>query len=382
MVGRSLECAVMMRALSDPVPADSRHSPEAEPGWVWGLSGRRILVAALLGVALGLGASASNAWPSALIYVLNAGWAWAGVMVVGGLFARTPLGGMVTALVAAAFANTAYYLGDSWWAGASRSGVVVERDSFMSALPEVGFWILVALVLAPGLGAVGALQRRRDLWGLLAVMVVPVGASVEMLLPRRWAETTATEESVVRWLVWIASAALITWALRRYMRWRGRKDMHDDQSHPRHARSQVAVTAILVVLSLAVGIAVVIVATGVLSPVQRGAGLTDTQKGASIIARVEVVDEGPEAGSARVTLTRAHTRDGADLPDFEFEIDQTRGVDWQAGNEYVVFLNATEPPRTYQLIPDQYAAIPIDEQGTVAVGLPDWLKASLDVQSP
>ena len=137
MVGGSLECAVMMRALSDPAPADSRHSPEAGPRWVWGLSGRRILVAALLGVALGLGASASNAWPSALMYVLNAGWAWAGLMVAGGLCARVPLGGMVTALVSASFANATYYLGDSWWAGASRSGVVIERESFMSALPGV-----------------------------------------------------------------------------------------------------------------------------------------------------------------------------------------------------------------------------------------------------
>lgn len=316
------------------------------------------------------------------MYVLNAGWAWAGLMVAGGLCARVPLGGMVTALVSASFANATYYLGDSWWAGASRSGVVIERESFMSALPEVSFWVLVALVLAPGLGVVGALQRRRDLWGLLAVMVVPVGASVEMLLPRRWGETTATDETVVRWLVWIASAALIAWALRRYLRWRGRKDMLDDQSHPRPARSQVAVTAFLVVLSLAVGIAVVIAATGVLSPVQRGAGLTDTQKGASIIARVEVLDEGPDAGSARVALTRAHARDGADLPDFEFEIDQTRGVDWQAGSEYVVFLNATEPPHTYQLIPDQRAAIPVDGQGNVPVGLPDWLETSLDVRSP
>ena len=349
---------------------------------MWGLSGRRILVAALLGVALGLGASATNAWPSALTYVLNAGWAWAGLMVAGGLCARAPLGGMVTALVAAAFANTAYYLGDSWWAGASQPGVVVERDSFMVALPEVGLWTLVALVLAPGLGVVGALQRRRDLWGLLAVAVVPVGASVEMLLPRRWGETTATEETVVRWLVWITSAALIAWALRRYMRWRGRKDMHDEQPHPRPARSQVAVTAILVVLSLAVGIAVVVAATGLLSPAQRGAGLTDAQKRASIIARVEVVGEGTEADSAAVTMTSGYFRDGADLPDFEFEIDEARGVDWQAGNEYVVFLNATEPPHTYQLIPDQYAAIPIDEQDSVPVGLPDWLKTSLDVRSP
>lgn len=120
MVGGSIECAVMMRAGFNPAPADSRHSPEAEPRWAWGLSGRRILVAALLGVALGFGASASNAWPSALTYGLNAGWAWAGLMVAGGLCARSPLGGMVTALVAAAFANTTYYLGDSWWAGASR----------------------------------------------------------------------------------------------------------------------------------------------------------------------------------------------------------------------------------------------------------------------
>lgn len=240
----------------------------------------------------------------------------------------------------------------------------------------------MALVLAPGLGAVGALQRRRDLRGLLAIMVVPVGASVEMILPRRWAETTATEETVVRWLVWIASAALIAWAFRRYTRWRGRKDIHDEQPHPRPARSQVAVTAILVALSLAVGIAFVVAATGLLAPSQRGAGLTDAQKRASIIARVEVVDKGTQAGSAAVTMASGYFRDGTALPDFEFEIDQARGVDWQVGNEYVVFLKAGEPPHAYQLIPDQYAAIPIDEQDTVSVGLPDWLETKLDVRFP
>lgn len=336
---------------------------------------------ALLGVALGLGASASNAWPSALTYVLKAGWAWAGVMVAGGLCARAPLGGMVTALVAAACANFTYYLGDSWWAGASWPGIVVERDSFMSALPEAGYWTLVALVPAAGLGAVGALQRRRDLWGLSAVMVVPVGASVEMLLPRRWAETTATGETVVRWLVWIASIVLIAWALRRYMRWWGRKDLHDRPSHPRPVRSQITVTAILLALPVAAGIAFVVAATGPVIPAQRGADLTDARKRASIIARVEVVDKGADADSATVTMTSGYFRDGAALADVEFEIDHARGVDWRAGHEYVVSVNAGEPLHNDHLVPDHHAAIPVDEQGTVPVDLPDWLEATLDFRS-
>lgn len=92
--------------------------------------------------------------------------------------------------------------------------------------------------------------------------------------------------------------------------------MHDEQPHPRPARSQAAGTAILVALSLAAGIAFGVAATGLVSPAQRGAGLTDAQKRASIIARVEVVDEGTGADSAAVTMSSGHFRDGAALPDW------------------------------------------------------------------
>lgn len=168
------------------MPGDTAVDRRGASASSWGLGATALGLAAVSGALLGFSASASNAWPSALMYVLNAGWAWAGIIVLGGWFARRPRGGMVTGFLAGVVANTTYFLGDSWWSGAGADREVIERTSFGAYLPELGFWVLVTALMAPGLGAVGAWQRRRDLVGMLAVLVVPVGASVEMLLPRRW----------------------------------------------------------------------------------------------------------------------------------------------------------------------------------------------------
>lgn len=334
------------------------------------------------GALLGFGASASNAWPSALMYVLNAGWAWAGIIVLGGWFSRRAPGGMVTGFIAGLVANTTYFLGDSWWSGASRE--IIERPSFSSFLPELGFWALLALLMAPGLGAVGAWQRRRDLVGLLSVLVVPVGASVEMLLPRRWGEVTGPEETIVRWLVWSASAILAAWAVHRYLRWRGHPDADRRAAGQLTTRGQTRLVAVLVSVSLVVTVVTAVIGTGVLHPSQTRAGLSPAQQEAALIARVQVLESRPE-GSAVVRMTRAHQHAGSELPALEFTIEPaevTPGTDWVIGREYVVFLNATEPPKRYRPVSDPQAVILLDEAGASAVGLPDWLDQALDVVSP
>lgn len=47
---------------------------------------------------------------------------------------------------------------------------------------SIRFWLIAAVVLGPGLGLVGAGIRRRDLTGVVAACVLPLGTLTEMLL--------------------------------------------------------------------------------------------------------------------------------------------------------------------------------------------------------
>lgn len=362
-----------------------RAAPDSARRWTWGLSAGRIVVAAVTGTALGFAASASNAWPSVLTYVLNAGWVWAGVMVAGGLAARRALGGMVTGLIAVAVASAAYFLGDSWWAGASRGAV--EQESFGYFVPEQLFWVLLAIVLAPFLGAVGALQRRRDLPGLLATLVVPVGISAEMLLPIRWGDPESRGEVALQWLVWVAALSVALWAVLRFLRWRRRPERPAARGTAA-PRGQVVLVSVLGCLSLVVGGGYVVAGIGVFDPARRGAGLTAAQGEADVIARIRVVDGASDEAAATVTMSQGQLLDAEDPPPREFALDATAGVDWQQGQEYVVFLEGSEesedsgPTRAYRLVDGPHAVVPIGSDDTVPDGLPGWVETSLGVSSP
>lgn len=367
-----------------PVPGDTAVGRHGALASGWGPGATALGLAAMSGALLGFSASASNAWPSALMYVLNAGWAWAGIIVLGGWFARHPRGGMVTGFLAGVVANTTYFLGDSWWSGAGVGREVIERTSFASYLPELGFWVLVAALMAPGLGAVGAWQRRRDLVGLLAVLVVPVGASVEMLLPRRWGEDTGPEETVVRWLVWVVAVTVAVWAVDRYRRWRRHPDPQRRAMGQLTTRGQTRLIAGLASVSLVFTVGMAVVGTGVLHPGQLSAGLNPAQQEAELIARVEVTDTDSD-GAAVARMTRAHRQADGELPALEFTIEppgETAAIDWSPGGEYVVFMTGVEPPHRYRPVTGAHAVLPLDENGVSAVGLPDWLDQSLDIDSP
>lgn len=104
--------------------------------------------------------------------VLNSGTAWAGVAVAAGALLRRPRPAVVAGWLGGTVGLGAFY-------------VVAARlhDLPLSAYaPRIAFWWAVALVCCAPLGFAGTLLRRPGAVGLLARLVVPVGALAEAVL--------------------------------------------------------------------------------------------------------------------------------------------------------------------------------------------------------
>ncbi|NMO53665.1 hypothetical protein HH310_21065 [Actinoplanes sp. TBRC 11911] len=104
--------------------------------------------------------------------VLDAAWAWAAVAVLVGWViarrgARLPASALAGAVVLLA-ATAVYYGVDALFDG----------GGFWHRATKV--WLVCAVILGPLLGAVGALTRRPGTVGMLAGMVVPVCAVLNM----------------------------------------------------------------------------------------------------------------------------------------------------------------------------------------------------------
>lgn len=103
--------------------------------------------------------------------LVNAGTVWAGLMVLAGWLVARPLGALVAGPVSGVGSLLAHYaLGEV-------TGLM-PPDSIETNTA----WFVVAAVMGVPLGLVGRLARRRDLVGLLARLVVPVGALAEPLV--------------------------------------------------------------------------------------------------------------------------------------------------------------------------------------------------------
>lgn len=145
--------------------------------WTW---------AVLLGIALGAATAAVDvvaggldqtpAW-RAVSMLLNAGCVWAGLAVLGGWILGTPWRGALAGVGSLASAVGAYY-GYGLISG-DRAGI-----GFGGTSGTVRMWLVLAVVAGPLLGSAGALARRSGLVGTIAALVVPVGATVEMLVLR------------------------------------------------------------------------------------------------------------------------------------------------------------------------------------------------------
>ncbi|KAB1926865.1 hypothetical protein F8280_09660 [Micromonospora noduli] len=132
-------------------------------------------------------------------FILDAGWAWAAMAVLAGWLVSRSVrlaAGMLCGALAGGctliFATSAYYGvdvifdGDIWWGGTTQ------------------YWLSVSVCLGPLLGAVGALIQRSGPVGTLAVLLVPAGAALQMVL------LPPPPESAMAWpvrlSVWAAAA--------------------------------------------------------------------------------------------------------------------------------------------------------------------------------
>ncbi|PRY12542.1 hypothetical protein CLV37_110102 [Kineococcus rhizosphaerae] len=143
-----------------------------------------------------------------LSYLLDAGWAWAALAVLAGWWARTWLLGAAAGWVSVSGAVLAYYLTDAQ----------VRGESFSSYVGEVLLWLAACVLLCAPLGLVGACARRRDARGLVAGLVVPVGAAVQMVVLAPGLEGAIVYPQAVwaRWTVWVAAAVGVVLLLRRW----------------------------------------------------------------------------------------------------------------------------------------------------------------------
>lgn len=105
---------------------------------------------------------------STISTVLNAPAVWVALAVWCGWLVRRPVQAVAAGITGFLVALCAHY-GMGWILGLFDVAAVVENV----------YWFAAALIVGGPLGVVGAIARRRDAWGLLARLVVPVGAVLQ-----------------------------------------------------------------------------------------------------------------------------------------------------------------------------------------------------------
>jgi uncharacterized protein DUF6518 len=106
-----------------------------------------------------------------LSQLVNAGTVWAGLAVASGWLVRRPVPAAAAGVVALLTACVVHY-------GVGMAFAMFDPDVWT----DNSHWLLAAMVVGGPLGVVGAIARRRDLWGLAACLVVPTGAVLEPLV--------------------------------------------------------------------------------------------------------------------------------------------------------------------------------------------------------
>ncbi|MDY7088389.1 MAG: DUF6518 family protein [Actinomycetota bacterium] len=174
-------------------------------------------VPVLLG-EVGTGRAERGGWSQAAEFaslILDAGWVWAAAAVlVGWVVSRParPASGLLRGALAGGLtlvcATAAYYGADvlfdggGWWGMATR------------------YWLIGSVLLGPALGVIGALIRRRGLIGVVAALVVPTGAVLQMAVLPPPAESLMAQP--VRCSTWIAAVVAAVVITRRF---RSRSDV-------------------------------------------------------------------------------------------------------------------------------------------------------------
>ena len=101
-------------------------------------------------------------------HLLSAGTIWAGLAVWSGWLVRGPIQAFGAGIAALVVALLVHY----------RVGLLLDMFD-PDVWTENSSWFLAAVVLGGPLGVVGAIARRPDVWGVVARLVVPVGAVLE-----------------------------------------------------------------------------------------------------------------------------------------------------------------------------------------------------------
>lgn len=144
-------------------------------------------------------------WGSAakvLSLLMDAGWAWAALAVAMGWLAGTRSLGALGGALSLMSATGSYYVTDTYIAGAGTDMV---------------YWWTIGLPVGAMLGTVGAAIRQPGLTGLLAALVVPVGAGAQMIvLPPRPHLTLTPPIVLAEAIVWTGAALGASWAVYRY----------------------------------------------------------------------------------------------------------------------------------------------------------------------
>lgn len=143
--------------------------------------------------------------------ILDAGWAWAATAVlVGWVVSRhaRPVSGTLRGALAGGlalvFATAAYYGADLLFDGGAWWGMTTR------------YWLIGGMVLGPPLGVVGALIRFHGPTGVMAALVVPAGAALQMAVLPPPAESLMAQP--VRWSIWIAAVVTTVMVVRGFRR--------------------------------------------------------------------------------------------------------------------------------------------------------------------
>jgi len=339
----------------------------------------KVVCALAAGGGLGVLSSVTNEWASLLTFVFNSGWAWAGIMVLGGWIGGTWRTAILTGVLAELAACTAYFATDSWLRG----------EPITSYLLELLYWSLISLALGPGLGLVGAVARGRGLGALLAGLVVPFGAALEMVWLPRWPlDSDNTELFVVRIMVWVAAAIGGGLFLIRYLLQRRSAGPIPEKESPSGGKR---IAAILVIACTGIaGSLYIAEGGGLFRNSQYAWNLTEAQDTAEIIMRTTVNRTTPDVHEGKkvelvIVNVDGYIGTGTYLSDETVTVIVPRSaaevIGFSEGEDYVLFLNVVDGEAT--LVDSQQGVFKVLDDGTISnaanLTLPDELLQSFDL---
>ena len=339
----------------------------------------KVVCALAAGGGLGILSSVTNEWASVLTFVFNSGWAWAGIMVLGGWIGGTWHTAILTGVLAELAACTTYFATDSWLRG----------EPITSYLLELLYWSLIALALGPGLGLVGAVARGRGRGALLAGLVIPFGAALEMVWLPRWPlDPDNTELFVVRIMVWVAAAIGGGLFLIRYLLQRRSAGPIPEKESPSGGK-RIATIVVVACTGIA-GSLYIAEGGGLFRNSQYAWNLTEAQDTAEIIMRTTVNRTTPDVHEGKkvelvIVNVDGYIGTGTYLNDETVTVIVPRSaaevIGFSEGEDYVLFLNVVDGEAT--LVDSQQGVFKVLDDGTISnaanLTLPDELLHSFDL---